>query len=244
MSVTDVLAHAEEPIKQVVASVGSKIILKYGPYLLKTIFSRKIAFTISSVIVFNFFSREEYENASKILRNIINEFRRKEDNKNLLLIDNMSFEYYLDISYSQDDLAIARILEDSYYAYLSTEPFEEKIETTLLASSARLYFKPASEKMELELDKFKTMLEAIFKFYRNIDNKILGHMRDGFLGSTKTSLHVIFKFEEKDFLKNKKVSNLIASDIKGNIKINLKESKIEALIDDSTVIENLIKMFR
>jgi len=242
MSVVSVL---ERTIEQTVPIVGSKIILTYGPHLLRKIYRKKTSTSIYSVLVFNFFSREEYEKVYGILMNEIENFRKKEDNKNVLHIGDWKFDYNLSISLAQDDLMIANLLEDFYYdAYLTTEPFEEKIDTTLIASSARLFLTPRLRNKELELNEFKKMLESLLEFYRSIDKKMLNYMKGGTLGSTKMSLHIILIFEEESFLKSRKFNTLLDSYSSERIDVDLKSSKIHALIDDTSVIEALVKLLR
>jgi len=239
MSVADVIGKT---VEETIPVIGSKIILTYGPRLLGKIYRKKISTHISSILVFNFFSREEYEKVHDILMHIIDDFREKEGNRNVLNIDGWNFDYNLSISWAQDDLMIANLLEDFYYeAYLSTEPFEEKIDTTLIVSSARLSLTPRLGKKELELNDFKKMLESLFNLYRFIDKKILDYMKGGMLGSTKTTLHVILTFEKEDFLKSRK--HLLNS-YDDRIYVNLNSKRIQALIDDTSVIEALMKLLR
>ena len=164
--------------------------------------------------------------------------------KNVLNIDGWTFDYDLSISLAQDDLMIANLLEDFYYeAFLSIEPLEEKIDTSLSVSSARFSLMPRLGKKELELNEFKNMLESLFKLYRSIDKKILDYMKSGALGPTKTTLFVILTFEEEVFLKSKKYL-LNSYDYDNRIHVDLNNKRIRALIDDTSVIEALMKLLR
>jgi len=236
MSVADVVEKTIE--------LGSEIILTYGPRLLRKIYHKKISTRTFSVVVFNFFSREEYEKVYDILMRMINDFREKEGNKKVLNIDGWNFDYDLSISLVQDDLMIANLLEDFLYeAFLSIEPLEEKIDTSLSVSSARFSLMPRLGKKELELNEFKNMLESLFKLYRSIDKKILDYMKSGALGPTKTTLFVILTFEEEVFLKSKKYL-LNSYDYDNRIHVDLNNKRIRALIDDTSVIEALMKLLR
>jgi len=220
------------------SEIGAKLLINYGPRIFKIIRVAKVEVKLHFALVFQFYSREDYHKVFVTLSSILDGFRIKESNKHLLRLQDINFEYSLSITHEQDYAVLGDILED----LCGLDPLrttEEAIQTTILASSARLFLWPTNLSHQIDHKIFRNILESAYEIYRSINSSISEEMKVGRLGATKTRLFVTMILPDQEKARVEKFSHEKAKN-----RINVVGNKVQALIDDSSIIELLMQSLR
>ena len=232
----------KEGALEVATKIGTTLIIKYAPTFIKKIRPRKVETRLYSTIVFNFYPDEDYQNVFEAISETLDNYRVKEFNRSLLKLKNLAYEYWLDIIPKQDYIPLKMLLEELPSIAFNQELMGEESSYIPRVSSAHLYIWPFNVGKTINVEMLKEILNTVYEFYKELWLNIDDRMKSGQLVATRVTLYFTFtkvgdpfKKEMFKILNNSKISNKVT--------INLHYGKFEFLVDDSLVINEIVKMF-
>jgi len=233
-----------EKTLEVAFKIGAELLIEYAPTLLKRIKPSKVKARTYFTIVFNFYLGEDYQNAFETISGILDNYRIKKLGKSFLRRGEFTYEYWLSIVPKQDYTPIIVVLEEMPDSSFMLNHYVLNDESLyfLKASSARLYMWPINMETPIKIKTLKKMLINIYEFYKEISQNIEDKVKNGQLTATKVVLYSTFSDIYEPY-KNKLAKILDNKKIRDNVKIDLVHGKFEFLIDDSSIINEIIKLF-
>ena len=200
------------------AKIAGKILLKKG------ILGRNININLAGNILIALDSLVPYDDALLKIDSILSKYKYIKGGIKYLKYNDFCFPYNVSINYE------FLPLEDFI---IDMESIEE-VETTLFASSIRIYLYPSiKDTITLSKDDFKKLLMVIYWFYRD---KLEPNICDEF---NNPKCYLFYKIR---FYDNKIYSKIIKKMseeplIKNRSKFNIRLNEIILFIDDSKIIE-------
>lgn len=212
--------------------IGTEITVRYGRRVIGKVRPKRIKLQkVRFEAVTSFYQRIQYDRAFSVLSGILDDYRSKEFGTPALTFEGTSYRYRLSITHAQDyGLLMAESFGDTYSPY---DPSESRM-TEISASSARVFFWPVAN--TLSLDELHTTLDRSYRFFRTIESKMLEEMKTGGVGGVRDFFYLSFASSDVD---SRKLLKNVPDD-----RLNLNNSEVSLLVDDSSVIASLMKSLK
>ena len=229
--------------------IGVQILISYGPKLLRKILrkfgTKELKARLHFTIVLNFYSRPDYQLVYEIISKELDKNRVKQNGKNLLLLNpkaNVVYDYYLSVIPEQDYASILNLLECVNFPFSFLNLEDIAISTSLRASGLRLFLWPTNIPREIDVEKFRLLLEDVYAFHRKLDKALKSYMKKGVLHDFELNLLLELKLSDSTDLQI--IRNIFRkipeSTRKQNLFISSDGRSIAVILDDSYIIDQLI----
>jgi len=172
-----IISNIETEIEKKALEIGARVIITYGPRILRKVLRKKLRATLHFVIVVVFYSYPDYQDAYENISKLFDKYRVKKNNINRLKFKSkFEYDYYLSIipHIPRDDELTDPIMLELFSSMLELPPldlevteYHEALTSMLLrASSAHIFLWPSNLPSEkIEMNDFKEVLRDVYEFH-------------------------------------------------------------------------------